>query len=346
MATGPSAIEISPLFDAIESGAEDPSLIAEFLRLVRSPSPPLNVSDRDIRRVIIRDIGLADIYNTTITAAQRNALAFDTDLIHVQIRRRGRFTMLNSDGLPQIQQGAELLITASRAGAISRAEARSGEALELVVLHARPQTLAKKLGVSPALLPPALAQFFRPKPPGDVQPDIIEFHYVLPDKIGRALDDLLDNDLTPPALDLYDQAKIMECLIDCFALLQMPETLAAKNSFVSHNLRPFEQAREILLEHYRNPPNLDEIARAVGVSRRKLTAGFRQEYGTSPMNFALKLRMEEAQRLLKAGDIQIAQIAYRVGYHQPANFTQAFKNYFGYPPNEAAKRDSPSGDRK
>ncbi len=48
-------------------------------------------------------------------------------------------------------------------------------------------------------------------------------------------------------------------------------------------------------------------------------------------------------RLLKAGDIQIAQIAYRVGYQQPANFTQAFKGYFGYPPNEAANRGNPTG---
>ncbi len=338
MPNSPTPIAITPLFDQIEQGSEDPALIDQFLSLVRPPTPPNEDYGQDTRRAIIRGVGMADIYNTRIINAQRTNLAFDADLIHVQIRRRGRFTTLDSDGQPQLQQGAELLISAARAGTTSRVEARSGEVLQLIVVHARPQALVKKLGVAPNQLPRSLAQFFKPPPPGSLQPSSIELHYVLPDNIARSLDNILDANLKNPALGLYDQAKITECLIDCFALLQMPETLAAKQSFVSHSLRPFEQARKILLEHYRTPPNLDELARAVGVSRRKLTAGFRQEFGISPMNFALKLRMEEAQRLVRAGDIQIAQIAYRVGYQQPANFTQAYNGYFVYPPKEELHR--------
>lgn len=327
-------IPINDLFQEIEAGHSRPALLDRYVSTIRQVTGYEPTPDELATRLLIPDLGVGEIYNTRLQNDQQTQIAFDADFLHVQIRRRGRYTTSDASGDMTLLQGAELMISASRAGIASTSTAKAGDVLQMIVIHMRPSAIEKALNVKPHMLPQQLATFFKPRTAHHVNLNSVSLHYVLPDKIGRALDDALDCTYEGQLHDRYLLAKVMECLIDCFALLQMPETLAAKQSFVSKSMRPFEQAHAILREHYRNPPNLDDIAQAVGVSRRKLTAGYRAQYGQSPMTYALQLRMEEAQKLLRAGDIQIAQIAYRVGYQQPANFTQAYKSYFGYPPKE------------
>ena len=159
--------------------------------------------------------------------------------------------------------------------------------------------------------------------------------YTLPDRVALALDAIMDTDIQAPLRTRYYQSKLSECLLDVVDLLQRPDKLAQRDGLVGKHLRPFDHARSILLQEFRQPPSLDQLARRVGVSRRKLTDGFRKQYGISPMGFAQTLRLEEARRLLRTGEFQIAQVAHRVGYQQAANFSQAYKAHFGHSP----KRD-------
>lgn len=329
----PAATPITPLsalLAHVESGKADAGINQRYYELLTGVAQaPLTAGN--IQHFALAGIGFCGVYNTELSNPTSSRIAFDTDLIHIQFRRRGRYLAGDSSSDARLIQGAELLISATRAGVTSSARAEAGDELQMLVIHLRPETLLQQLKVNLYALPEPLMRFIQGRGP-QVAHEHVELHYVLPDRVARVLDGLLDSDMPEALGPRYRRLKAEECLVESLALLQTPEALAEREGFVGKATRPFEDAHRIIREHFRNPPNIDEIARAVGVSRRKLTAGFKTQYGMSLMAYALQLRMEEAQRLLRSGDFQVAQVGYRVGYRQPANFTQAYKAYFGYSP--------------
>lgn len=97
----------------------------------------------------------------------------------------------------------------------------------------------------------------------------------------------------------------------------------------THDLNRIYEARDYLAQHYSKPPSIPALARLVGTNQTKLKAGFRQVTGLTLYDFVLKCRMERAVELLVTGDFSIAEVAYRVGYEYPTNFTYAFRKYHG-----------------
>jgi AraC-like DNA-binding protein len=99
------------------------------------------------------------------------------------------------------------------------------------------------------------------------------------------------------------------------------------------------EARDYLTQHYRNPPKIPELARMVGLNQTKLKAGFREVTKLTIYSYITKCRMERAADLLLNGNYGIAEVAYEVGYDYPANFTSAFKKFYGKLPRSVTSRD-------
>ncbi|MBV4492710.1 helix-turn-helix transcriptional regulator [Pseudomonas oryzicola] len=79
-------------------------------------------------------------------------------------------------------------------------------------------------------------------------------------------------------------------------------------------------------------PTAATLARQLGVSETTLRRAFSQEYGRSILQYVRQQRLELARALLLERRWQVSQIAYHVGYANPANFCHAYKAYFGHPP--------------
>jgi AraC-like DNA-binding protein len=77
---------------------------------------------------------------------------------------------------------------------------------------------------------------------------------------------------------------------------------------------------------------LDELARAVGASRSVLARRFTEIVGDPPMTYLGRLRMQEAESLLRGSHASLAEIAGRVGYASEFAFMKAFKRWKGQPP--------------
>ena len=92
------------------------------------------------------------------------------------------------------------------------------------------------------------------------------------------------------------------------------------------------QARQILEEKFRHPPNIQDLARSINMDASTLCKQFKTLYKCSIFEFAQKYRMEHASELLKSSDLGIKQIAYELNYSHTSNFTAAFKKYFGITP--------------
>lgn len=73
--------------------------------------------------------------------------------------------------------------------------------------------------------------------------------------------------------------------------------------------------------------SLETLARATGLTERKLTALVDRLTGFTPMRYRLELRLNEAMRLLRAGDLPIEDVARRCGFPNRYYFTRMFSRH-------------------
>lgn len=98
-----------------------------------------------------------------------------------------------------------------------------------------------------------------------------------------------------------------------------------------------ERARAILQEEYRTPPTVEELARRVGTNQLKLKLLFHKYFNQTPYGMVLETRMKTAYTLLECRRGSVSEVAAWVGYQHPANFSAAFRKYFGFPPKRLAR---------
>ena len=106
----------------------------------------------------------------------------------------------------------------------------------------------------------------------------------------------------------------------------------------SDYIRPqIRQAREMLLKAMVSPPSLEDLAAHVGLSVTSLTRGFRSAYGASVFGFLRTERLEKARTLLEAGEMNVTEVAYSVGFSSPAHLTRLFARHFQITPSQFRK---------
>ncbi|MFI1991653.1 GlxA family transcriptional regulator [Actinoplanes sp. NPDC020271] len=77
---------------------------------------------------------------------------------------------------------------------------------------------------------------------------------------------------------------------------------------------------------------LDDLAARGGMSVRTLNRRFREQTGTTPLQWLLRARIRRAQHLLEAGDEPVEAIAGQVGFGSPTAFRDRFKRIVGTSP--------------
>jgi len=56
--------------------------------------------------------------------------------------------------------------------------------------------------------------------------------------------------------------------------------------------------------------------------------------GKGPAEFIRTIRLKRGRQLLEKSQLQIAEIAYEVGFNSPKRFTKNFRDEFGISPSE------------
>ena len=80
-----------------------------------------------------------------------------------------------------------------------------------------------------------------------------------------------------------------------------------------------------------------EIASLLALSERSLTRQLASE-GTSYASLLAQVQRQRAENFLRSPQLTVAEIAYRLGYSEPAAFTRAFSTWTGHPPQKTRKR--------
>ncbi|MCB9735194.1 MAG: AraC family transcriptional regulator [Deltaproteobacteria bacterium] len=83
-----------------------------------------------------------------------------------------------------------------------------------------------------------------------------------------------------------------------------------------------------------------ELARAAGLSRSVFFERFSRTVGLAPMAYLLSWRMALAKALLRRRELDVAEVAERVGYGSASTFSTAFRRHVGEPPSRYARGDA------
>ena len=84
--------------------------------------------------------------------------------------------------------------------------------------------------------------------------------------------------------------------------------------------------------------NVNDVAQAVGISRRNLEVKFRNSVGRTILSEIQRIRLDHAKRMLRETDLPIAQIAESSGYNSASYLTQVFRKEVGASPAQYRTR--------
>jgi len=94
------------------------------------------------------------------------------------------------------------------------------------------------------------------------------------------------------------------------------------------------RAKDLADSRYYESLEVDDLARAAGLSKAHFSREFRRTFGESPYVYLLTRRLERAAALLRNTDHSVAEICLEVGLQGIGSFTTSFKRMYGVTPTE------------
>ncbi|MBU8901574.1 MAG: AraC family transcriptional regulator [Victivallales bacterium] len=137
----------------------------------------------------------------------------------------------------------------------------------------------------------------------------------------------LDNEISaisPDILIIRDMfeifvRKIVRAGVEDKDKIQIPERMIAIKEYIENN--------------YHKALPLAKIARRFSISSPHLSSEFKRWFGLSPGKCLIEYRLHEAEILLKDNNLQIVDIAEKVGWSDIYHFSKIFKRHRGVPPS-------------
>lgn len=130
--------------------------------------------------------------------------------------------------------------------------------------------------------------------------------------------------------ELYRESLSLEALL-CMADYARQDHESVRANLHEPNALAHE-ARKILNQSLVDMPKVADLARQLGTNETKLRRSFKLTFGLSILDYVQQIRLEAAKVMVQEKRFSIAEIAYRVGYSNASNFSNAYKRYFGHAP--------------
>ena len=86
-----------------------------------------------------------------------------------------------------------------------------------------------------------------------------------------------------------------------------------------------EEICAYLHSHYNERITLDDLCFMFSTNKTTLCRRFREAYGETPINYINRLRIKQAKKLMREGELNLTQVAARVGFSSIHYFSKLFK---------------------
>jgi DNA-binding response OmpR family regulator/two-component sensor histidine kinase len=95
------------------------------------------------------------------------------------------------------------------------------------------------------------------------------------------------------------------------------------------------KAKEIILDNISNAQfDVENFAEKLKMNRRQLTRKLKAITNQTPNEYIITVKFGKAADLLLAGEMNISEIAYMLGFSEPTNFARAFTKVYGKSPKK------------
>jgi AraC family transcriptional regulator len=94
---------------------------------------------------------------------------------------------------------------------------------------------------------------------------------------------------------------------------------------------------DYIYSHISTNMSLHELSSLIPTSVYNFCRLFRNTVGITPHQYMIRLRVEEAKRLLKERKLSIAEISLHLGFANQSHFTRTFSRNTGTPPGRYSK---------
>lgn len=98
---------------------------------------------------------------------------------------------------------------------------------------------------------------------------------------------------------------------------------------------------EWMTTHLEQPVTVAILARQAGMSARTFARRFREQTGTTPLQYLLRARIRRSQELLEVSHLPIDRISGLAGFESPITFRARFRGVVGLTPSQYRRRFSP-----
>lgn len=92
-------------------------------------------------------------------------------------------------------------------------------------------------------------------------------------------------------------------------------------------------------KNYMKDISLELFAKNMYLSQVYISKIFKEETGSSPINYLIKTRLSKAKELLEEQNLPIKIVSGQVGYEDAYHFSKLFKKYYGYAPSDLKKKN-------
>ena len=89
-----------------------------------------------------------------------------------------------------------------------------------------------------------------------------------------------------------------------------------------------------MMENLAQEFSLGALAEQAGMSEYHFNRLFKRAVGLPPSQYQIKLRMDEARRLLRETELTVVTVANEVGYTNPSHFSRIFRKDTGFSPRD------------
>ena len=129
----------------------------------------------------------------------------------------------------------------------------------------------------------------------------------------------------------YIRIKLLELLL----ILTEMNFETDKSDYIYYSKKQRDCIRQIhdfVLNHISEHYTIEELAEGFEISPTAMKKCFKGIYGASFYAYFRTYRLQIAERLLREGELSVAEIAAKIGYTNPNKFTSAFRSEYGMPP--------------
>jgi transcriptional regulator GlxA family with amidase domain len=120
---------------------------------------------------------------------------------------------------------------------------------------------------------------------------------------------------------------------------QLPYASLLRNN--PHSDSVVRACQDWLAQHFRERGALQRVVEGAGIPERTLKRRIKRATGSTLIEHLQDLRIEEAKRLLEAGETPVDEISFAVGYEDPSFFRRLFKRRTSLTPGQYKRMFEP-----